>query len=107
MGEWLCQSWGMRLPSRCSYALGRKVGPFLGGLCLTGLIGFCRAELGRSSWRLLHTMMARFPDEPTTEQQEALRSFVYLFGRLYPWYNTFPSVCSLLVYVYIFWGCVC
>lgn len=56
--------------------------------------GTCRAELGRSSWRLLHTMMARFPDEPSAEQQDALRSFVYLFGRLYPWYE--PPILTTL-----------
>jgi len=43
-----------------------------------------RAELGRASWKLLHTMMARYPDEPSKEQQETLRSFIYLFARLYP-----------------------
>jgi hypothetical protein len=48
-----------------------------------------RAELGRASWKLLHTMMARYPDEPSEEQQESLRSFIYLFARLYPWYVSF------------------
>jgi len=43
-----------------------------------------RAELGRSTWTLLHTMAARFPDEPTAEQQDDLRDFVYLLSRLYP-----------------------
>lgn len=32
-------------------------------------------------------MMARYPKEPTLEEQEALRSFVFLFARLYPWYT--------------------
>lgn len=50
------------------------------------LIGY-RAELGRSTWKLLHTMMARYPEEPTDEQAETLRSFVYLLSRLYPWYD--------------------
>lgn len=45
-----------------------------------------RAELGRSTWRFLHTMMAQYPEEPTQNEQETLRSFVYLFARLYPWY---------------------
>ncbi|OJJ42909.1 hypothetical protein ASPZODRAFT_1236947 [Penicilliopsis zonata CBS 506.65] len=43
-----------------------------------------KAELGRSTWKFLHTMMARYPEEPTEEQQETLRSFIYLFSRLYP-----------------------
>lgn len=43
-----------------------------------------KAELGRATWTYLHTMMARYPENPTEEQQEALRSFIYLFARLYP-----------------------
>ena len=34
-------------------------------------------------------MMARFPERPTKDQKAALRSFIYLFSRLYPcgeWY---------------------
>jgi len=29
-------------------------------------------------------MMARFPEHPAQDEKEALRSFIYLFGRLYP-----------------------
>ncbi|PGH11418.1 hypothetical protein AJ79_04919 [Helicocarpus griseus UAMH5409] len=43
-----------------------------------------KAELGRASWKLFHTMMAQFPDKPTAEQQETLRSYIYLYSRLYP-----------------------
>ncbi|TPX60750.1 hypothetical protein SpCBS45565_g07438 [Spizellomyces sp. 'palustris'] len=43
-----------------------------------------KAELGRSAWRLLHTMAGKFPIEPTIDEQEAMRDFVYLFARLYP-----------------------
>ncbi|GBC08057.1 hypothetical protein RclHR1_00790007 [Rhizophagus clarus] len=43
-----------------------------------------KAELGQSSWKLLHTMMARFPEHPTQDEKEALRNFIYLFSRLYP-----------------------
>jgi hypothetical protein len=45
-----------------------------------------RAELGRAGWKVLHTTFARFPEKPTDEEKEALRSYVYLFQRLYPWY---------------------
>jgi len=44
-----------------------------------------RAELGRATWKYFHTVMARYPKKPSEEEQEALRSFVYLFARLYPW----------------------
>lgn len=50
------------------------------------LFQYYRAELGRATWKYFHTMMARYPEDPTEEQQETLRSFVYLFSRLYPWY---------------------
>ncbi|KAF7188343.1 FAD-linked sulfhydryl oxidase ERV2 [Pseudocercospora fuligena] len=43
-----------------------------------------KAELGRAAWKLLHTMMARFPDKPTEDESTALRSYIHLFQRLYP-----------------------
>ncbi|KAH6573109.1 hypothetical protein BASA62_003113 [Batrachochytrium salamandrivorans] len=42
------------------------------------------AELGQSAWRLLHTMAGKFPYSPTSDEQNALRDFIYLFARLYP-----------------------
>ncbi|WEW56786.1 flavin-linked sulfhydryl oxidase [Emydomyces testavorans] len=58
----------------------------LGGSVVMPKLGneTAKAELGRASWRLLHTMMARFPERPSTEEQDALRSYIYLFARLYP-----------------------
>lgn len=43
-----------------------------------------KAELGRAAWKLFHTTMARFPDTPTADESDALRSYIYLFARLYP-----------------------
>ncbi|KAH1307688.1 hypothetical protein KXX13_008121 [Aspergillus fumigatus] len=43
-----------------------------------------KAELGRATWKYFHTMLARYPEDPTEEQQETLRSFILLFARLYP-----------------------
>ncbi|BCS24244.1 flavin-linked sulfhydryl oxidase ERV2 [Aspergillus puulaauensis] len=43
-----------------------------------------KAELGRATWKYFHTMLARYPEEPTEEQQETLHSYIYLFARLYP-----------------------
>ncbi|KAK4175776.1 proteasome subunit beta type-1 [Triangularia setosa] len=43
-----------------------------------------KAELGRASWKLFHTMMARFPEEPTPDDSVALRTYIQLFARLYP-----------------------
>ncbi|KAF3491420.1 FAD-linked sulfhydryl oxidase ERV2 [Arthroderma uncinatum] len=43
-----------------------------------------KAELGRSSWHLFHTVMSRYPEKPTGDDQRALSAYVYLFARLYP-----------------------
>ncbi|CAJ2500857.1 Uu.00g037100.m01.CDS01 [Anthostomella pinea] len=43
-----------------------------------------KAELGRASWKLFHTMMARFPDKPTHDDSLALKTYIQLFARLYP-----------------------
>ena len=43
-----------------------------------------RAELGRATWKFLHTMAARFPEEPTPDDRKTLETFIHLFGRLYP-----------------------
>ncbi|PGH26454.1 hypothetical protein AJ80_01953 [Polytolypa hystricis UAMH7299] len=43
-----------------------------------------KAELGRATWKLLHTMMGRYPDKPSEEEKETLKAFIYLFSRLYP-----------------------
>ena len=43
-----------------------------------------KAELGRAAWKLFHTTMARFPDQPSEEESAALKSYIYLFTRLYP-----------------------
>ncbi|KAI8821740.1 ERV2 protein-like protein [Fimicolochytrium jonesii] len=43
-----------------------------------------KAELGRAAWRVLHTMAGKFPEEPTEDEQTAMRDYIYLFARLYP-----------------------
>ncbi|KAL2194083.1 ERV/ALR sulfhydryl oxidase domain-containing protein [Corynascus similis CBS 632.67] len=43
-----------------------------------------KAELGRAAWKLLHTTMARFPEEPSADDSLALRTYIQLFARLYP-----------------------
>ncbi|KAK7208439.1 FAD-linked sulfhydryl oxidase ALR [Myxozyma melibiosi] len=43
-----------------------------------------KAELGRASWKLLHTILARYPEKPTSEEREALSAYIYLFSRVYP-----------------------
>ncbi|RVD81039.1 uncharacterized protein DFL_008917 [Arthrobotrys flagrans] len=66
---------GFRTPEM--HAPGEVIMPKLGNETI-------KQELGRASWKLLHTMLARFPEKPTTDEREALKSYLYLFGRLYP-----------------------
>ncbi|KAF2265593.1 hypothetical protein CC78DRAFT_444802, partial [Lojkania enalia] len=60
--------------------------PILTGHAIAPKLGnaTAKAELGRAAWKLLHTTFARFPEKPTDDEKEALRSFVHLFQRLYP-----------------------
>ena len=58
----------------------------------------CRQELGRASWKLFHTILARFPEHPTLDEREALISYIHLFARLYPcgeWYITNHDICQI------------
>ncbi|KAL7932405.1 ERV/ALR sulfhydryl oxidase domain-containing protein [Trichoderma chlorosporum] len=41
-------------------------------------------QLGRSSWTLLHSIAASYPETPSRTQQSDLLSFVGLFSKLYP-----------------------
>ncbi|KAI0684845.1 ERV/ALR sulfhydryl oxidase domain-containing protein [Cytidiella melzeri] len=43
-----------------------------------------KAELGRATWKLLHTMTLRFPEKPTQDERDALGSYFHLLSRLYP-----------------------
>lgn len=40
--------------------------------------------LGRSTWTLLHTIAANYPSTPSLVQQSETRSFISLFGKIYP-----------------------
>ncbi|EFA00437.1 FAD-linked sulfhydryl oxidase ALR [Tribolium castaneum] len=41
-------------------------------------------ELGRSSWGLLHTIAAKYPENPTRTEQKDMTSFFTLFSKFYP-----------------------
>jgi len=43
-----------------------------------------KAALGRATWKLLHTMTLRYPEHPTEDEREALKSYFHLTSRLYP-----------------------
>lgn len=41
-------------------------------------------KIGRSSWTLLHSIAATYPENPNTKQQQDLKQFLNLFGNFYP-----------------------
>jgi len=43
-------------------------------------------QLGRSSWTLLHTVAASYPERPSIQQQQDASTFISSFSRLYPCY---------------------
>jgi FAD-linked sulfhydryl oxidase len=44
-------------------------------------------QLGKSTWTLLHTMAAYYPEVPSYEQQRNMRKFLDTFSQFYPcWY---------------------
>lgn len=43
-----------------------------------------KAELGRASWKLFHTILARYPDKPSLEERQTLEQYIYLFAKVYP-----------------------
>ncbi|GLB37838.1 putative sulfhydryl oxidase [Lyophyllum shimeji] len=43
-----------------------------------------KAALGRATWKLMHTMTLRFPENPTPDERSALTSYFHLTSRLYP-----------------------
>ncbi|KNE55281.1 hypothetical protein AMAG_01191 [Allomyces macrogynus ATCC 38327] len=63
--------------SGAPHHLGAAIMPKMGNQTL-------RAALGRSSWHLIHTMGNTYPNAPQPDEQESMRLFIYLIGRLYP-----------------------
>ncbi|KAJ5555182.1 ERV/ALR sulphydryl oxidase [Penicillium sp. DV-2018c] len=41
-------------------------------------------QLGRSTWTLLHSMAATYPEKASTEHQDNMRGFLKFFSKLYP-----------------------
>jgi len=64
-------------PSAIPHAKGSVIMPKLGNET-------AKAALGRAAWKLMHTMTLRYPEHPTDDEREALKSYFYLTSRLYP-----------------------
>ncbi|XP_043708422.1 FAD-linked sulfhydryl oxidase ERV1 [Telopea speciosissima] len=43
-----------------------------------------KEELGRSTWTLLHTIAAQFPDHPTRQQRRDVKELMDILSRIYP-----------------------
>ena len=43
-----------------------------------------REELGRSTWNLLHTIAAYYPEKPTAAEQESVRQLFLALAQFYP-----------------------
>lgn len=43
-----------------------------------------KAELGQSAWKLFHTILSRYPDEPTGVQKNHLGNYIESFAHVYP-----------------------
>lgn len=43
-----------------------------------------KAQLGNAAWKLFHTILARYPDAPTKQEQTTLALYIQLFAQVYP-----------------------
>lgn len=43
-----------------------------------------KAQLGNAAWRLFHTILARYPDKPSQQEQSTLSQYIHLFAQVYP-----------------------
>lgn len=43
-----------------------------------------KTQLGNASWKLFHTILARYPDEPSDQERNTLENYIHLFAQVYP-----------------------
>lgn len=43
-----------------------------------------KAQLGNASWKLFHTILARYPAKPTVQERNTLENYIQLFAQVYP-----------------------
>ncbi|KAI0800285.1 ERV/ALR sulfhydryl oxidase domain-containing protein [Fomes fomentarius] len=68
---------GLLPPPPAQGAKGAVIMPKLGNAT-------AKAELGRATWKLMHTMTLRFPEQPAQDERDALDNYFHLMSRLYP-----------------------
>eukprot|EP00898_Chlorokybus_atmophyticus_P001282 jgi/Chlat1/2154/Chrsp17S02731 len=76
------------LPSPSAIATDLDLGPPIAQIkpsdALLGLDAPTKEELGRSTWTLLHTLAAQFPERPTKQQQRDAKELITVLSRIYP-----------------------
>lgn len=43
-----------------------------------------KAELGNAAWKLLHTILARYPEQPNQKERLHLEQYIWSFAQVYP-----------------------
>ncbi|AWU74331.1 hypothetical protein CAS74_004302 [Pichia kudriavzevii] len=43
-----------------------------------------KAELGRAAWKVLHTILARYPEDPSIREREHVSQYIDSFAQVYP-----------------------
>lgn len=43
-----------------------------------------RAEVGRAGWKMIHTILAQYPEEPSDDDRITLSTYLKLLSRVYP-----------------------
>jgi len=57
--------------------------------------------LGRSTWKLLHTIAATYSDEPSHEDQSNMEQFIRLIPKVYPCEVCANDFSEMLVLLYL------
>lgn len=57
--------------------------------------------IGRSTWKLLHTIAATYPDKPSAEEQSNIQQFIRLLPKVYPCEICANDFGEMLVYLTI------
>lgn len=58
--------------------------------------------LGRSTWKLLHTIAATYSDKPSQEDQSNMEQFINLIPKVYPCEVCANDFSEMLVLLYLF-----
>ncbi|EFH67849.1 hypothetical protein ARALYDRAFT_892010 [Arabidopsis lyrata subsp. lyrata] len=43
-----------------------------------------KEDLGRATWRFLHTLAAKYPEKPTKQQNKDVKDLMAILSRMYP-----------------------